>query len=470
MLCRKAIGVAAIVFTMIASQSLVGQTTVFEDTFESYGVQNPAPDPLGPWTYSGPGGGNSSRTFQPGAGAGADTNSIGWISNVDGSFLNTTISLGALAGTEWEDGGGNLLASNVYTLSFMHAAETSNTTRSVEFSYDISTLFGTLAFDSGGNGDSSQSLAGLTGGGVNSGGSVGKSSERLWEVNFTGTGLTTGDDVDLQIGRVTGDAFAYFDDIKLIASDGNIMPPVGNIGSRIVYDNTLGSPFDQDWTGSELSANAGVDADADGRIDGMVGDFPSENHGPVNASTGDAAWQYNDDWTQEDGDNGLDNGTFIYALDPATAANMNENGFSYTMTLENLGSDGGFLSIGSLSDGTTGLFGTDAAARTRWGIAASEVPVDEQLHDVSWTWDADADTMAVAIDGNPASNVITGGTNALFGGSVPGGAVFTWGDNTAGNPNTALNLVHGNLTVVPEPSSAALVLLGLVALVMRRRR
>ena len=112
---------------------------------------------------------------------------------------------------------------------------------------------------------------------------------------------------------------------------------------------------------------------------------------------------------------------------------MNENGFNYTMTVENLGSDGGFLSIGSFSDGTTGLFGTDASALTRWGVLASEVPIDGQLHDVSWTWDPSAGTMSVAIDGNPASNVFTGSTNALFSGAIPGGAVFTWGDNTAGN-------------------------------------
>lgn len=471
MLCRKVFGVLTIVFTLTASQLVFGQTIVFEDDFQSYGAVNPAPDPLGPWTYSGPGGANASRTFDAPGGGGAGLGSIGWISIVDDSALNTTVSLGPLAGTEWADGAGNLFDANVYTLSFVHAAETSGVDRAVGFSYGLGGA--AIAFQSGGNGDDTQSFSSLVDGGSNSGGGFGKSPDRTWSVNFTGTALTTGDEIDFQIAR-TGPtagaaAFTFFDDIRLSVSDGVIDPPVINTGSRVVYDNTMGSPLDQNWTGSELSL-PGVDADMDGRIDGVVGDVPSENHGPVVASTGDDAWQYNDDWTQDGGDDPLDNGTFIYPLNPATAANMSENGFTYTMTLENLGSDGGFLSIGSLSDGTTGLFGTGESARTRWGILGSEVPVDAQLHDVSWTWDPDAQTMSVLVDGIPASNVITGGTNPLFGGSVPGGAVFTWGDSTANNPNTALNLVHGDLTVVPEPSSVGLLLFGVVGLVLRRRR
>ncbi|MCA9266548.1 MAG: hypothetical protein KDA60_21960, partial [Planctomycetales bacterium] len=174
MLCRQLVGTASVLLLAIASSVTSGQTTIFEDTFESYGVQNPAADPLGPWTYTGPGGANASRTFQPNPGAGADTNSIGWISLVDNSFIGTTVSLGSLAGTEWADGGGNLFDSNLYTLSFMHTAETSDVARDSQFLYAISNEADTLAFDSGGNGDGSHMFTGLSDNGANTGGSIGK--------------------------------------------------------------------------------------------------------------------------------------------------------------------------------------------------------------------------------------------------------------------------------------------------------
>ena len=182
---------------------------VFSDDFESYGVQNPF-NGGGVWTITGPGGANSSRTFDPnGGGSGFDE--IGWISIVDDSGLQVTFDFSALAGTALEDGSGNLFDTNVYDLTFVHATETSVVTRISTFDLNLASS-GTISFLSGGNGDASQSFTGLTAQtGTNTGGTVGLTADRQWTLSFSGTGLTTADTLTLDIGRNTSTSGFYLD-------------------------------------------------------------------------------------------------------------------------------------------------------------------------------------------------------------------------------------------------------------------
>jgi len=200
-------------------------------------VQNPASNPLGPWTYSGPGGANSSRTFFSPLAAGAGMGSIGWISIVSGSTITTTnptISLAPLAGNpDFDLGGGVLKDTIIYTITFVHTPETAVVARSAIFEYGL-TSTGTVVFVDGGNGDLSQTFSSLTGVGAqgfNTGGTLGITPERTWTVRFQGVGLTTADTLTFSFTHVgsipVNTAFTFLDCVDLTAtSDPSPLEPV----------------------------------------------------------------------------------------------------------------------------------------------------------------------------------------------------------------------------------------------------
>lgn len=192
---------------------------IYNDTFESYPAQNPAPNPLtngpagGQWFYVDPTpptiGANEHRIFDSGA-AGSALQSRVWVSNHDNATLTNVITIPALPpGT------------NIYylTLSFMVASETSDTSRTATLKYEISSSAGTLQFVSGGNLDASQPFSGLSGYASAPAGSIGKSDDRKFNVTFSATGITTADKIFLGLTRVTNagaaGAFIAIDDVSL---------------------------------------------------------------------------------------------------------------------------------------------------------------------------------------------------------------------------------------------------------------
>ncbi|MBN1852136.1 MAG: PEP-CTERM sorting domain-containing protein [Pirellulales bacterium] len=231
-------------------------TIVDRDDFESYGNQNPAPDPLvGPtlsWTYiDGLGDGaltNQHRTYVSGTG-GSAMQSTGWITLEDGGGIRTSASLASLSGTTFDAGGGNIIANAPFQLSFVISAETSDISRVVDFTYDITSPGGFLTFVSGGSLDEppSTTFTSLLDSGTVPGGSVGKIPSRQFAISFTGSGLALNETIDFSIVRNSGTdgAYFYFDDFLLEALDGveeiprlTINRTAGNIS---LYNATISS-------------------------------------------------------------------------------------------------------------------------------------------------------------------------------------------------------------------------------------
>lgn len=215
--------------TKVAAQLLAAVTAlspcalqsslVYNDPFESYPAQNPAPSPLtngpagGQWFYVDPTppsiGANEHRIFDSGTGGSALQSRV-WVSNHDNATLTNAITIPALPpGT------------NLYylTLSFMVATETSDTSRAATFKYDIGSSAGTLEFVSGGNLDASQPFSGLSGYATAPAGSIGKSDDRKFSVTFSAAGIATADKIFLGLTRVTNagaaGAFIAVDDVSL---------------------------------------------------------------------------------------------------------------------------------------------------------------------------------------------------------------------------------------------------------------
>jgi len=209
------------------SAAASAETLLFLEDFESYGVLDPAtgnPAFDAVWTYSGPGGANSGRTFASGGG-GSAMQSIGWITIVDGSAITTSVSLADLAGTDADDGSGNILPDATFRLQFVVSAETSGVARSITGSFEVVPSAGTVTFVSGGNGDGSQALTAFTDPYTANGGSVGKTPERSFTIEFTTSGMTTADAMDLSFGLVSNDAFYFVDDIALVVNPDEVLTP-----------------------------------------------------------------------------------------------------------------------------------------------------------------------------------------------------------------------------------------------------
>ena len=200
-----------------------GSITLYSDSFESYPVQNPAPNPL----TNGPAGGQwffvdpvppltASEHRILAATAGSGFNSRVWASSTNNARLTNAISVSVLPA-----------GSPPYTfrLSFAVAADTTTTGRTITFDYTISSSAGDLSFVSGQNRDGSQTFAGLSGTGIAPAGTTGKSDNRRFEFVVQSSAITTADKITFDITRVTNNAGSllnmYLDDVRLAVDDTN---------------------------------------------------------------------------------------------------------------------------------------------------------------------------------------------------------------------------------------------------------
>ncbi len=242
-----------------------------------------------------------------------------------------------------------------------------------------------------------------------------------------------------------------------------------------LYDAGTGAsaddPRNQGWIFREVTA-IGSDSSGDGIIDNSVTQG-NANHGPViteggpNAGVGENAWQLRD----RNGGGSYNLPQFAYQLDADTTTSMNDNGFTLTVAIENVGSGGGvWFGVRDPQEnaGASGMFGRTASSRTAFTSGASN---DDSIHTLTLTWDPHAGTMTRAIDGGVGVATTWGGsTSSNYIGSVDGGSQLLI-DSGSGTPVTAgWNLVSAELSIVPEPSSAALIGLGGLALILRRRK
>lgn len=150
--------------------------------------------------------------------------STGWISLVDGSAITTTVPLSGLAGTDADDGGGNILPGAVFRLTWVTSAETSSG-NTITGNFGVTPSAGSAIFTSGGNGDSSQTLTAFTDTYTAAGGSVGKTAERSFTVFFSTSGMTTADSIDLSFGLTAHNAFYFVDDIELLVNPSTVVAP-----------------------------------------------------------------------------------------------------------------------------------------------------------------------------------------------------------------------------------------------------
>ncbi|MBA4149116.1 MAG: immunoglobulin domain-containing protein [Verrucomicrobia bacterium] len=201
--------------------------TVYRDTFQSYPVQAPAPNPLtngpagGQWFYVDPTpptiGNNEHRIFDSGTG-GSGLQSRVWISTGNDAKLTNAISIPTLpAGTNV----------HTFTMSFLAATDTTTLARIATFHYEIGSSGESLGFVSGGNLDGSQVFSGLSGFGTASAGAKGKTDDRKFKVVFTATNITTSDKIYFNFTRITNagaaGVFMALDDVAMEISFG---PPL----------------------------------------------------------------------------------------------------------------------------------------------------------------------------------------------------------------------------------------------------
>ena len=201
-----------------------GAITLYSDNFESYPIQNPAPNPLtngpagGQWFYVDPVPPLTAGEHQilKASSAGAGIYSRVWASATNNARLTNAISVSSLPA-----------GSGPYTfrLSFVVAADTLTTTRNITFNYAISSTASDLSFVSGHNLDNSQTFAGLSGTGLATAGTIGKSNNRRFEFVFTSSAITTADKIIFDITRVTNNAGGvlnmFLDDVRLGVDDAN---------------------------------------------------------------------------------------------------------------------------------------------------------------------------------------------------------------------------------------------------------
>jgi hypothetical protein len=224
---QKTLRGVSLIIALIASnaQSSFGATTLYYDDFESYPVQNPAPNPL----TNGPAGGEwffvdpiepitplEHRIFDSTA-LGSALYSRVWATLTNNARLTNAISLDALPP-------GN----HTYRLSFVVAADTLTASRFIDFDYSISSSAGPLTLLSGHNLDNSQTFDALSGSGIATAGTKGKTDDRRFEFVFQNDALTSSDKIFFSITRVTNNAGAaltfFLDDVRLAIDDTN--PPL----------------------------------------------------------------------------------------------------------------------------------------------------------------------------------------------------------------------------------------------------
>ena len=212
----------------LSVQTSLGSITLYYDDFQSYPIQNPAPNPLtngpagGQWFYVDPvppltaGDHQILEHLGDVTTTGAGFYSRVWASATDNAQLTNAISVSALPAGP---------APYTFRLSFVVAADTLTTTRNITFNYAISSTAGDLSFVSGHNLDNSQTFAGLSGTGIATAGTTGKSNNRRFEFVVRSSAITTADKIDFAITRVTNNAGAvlnmFLDDVRLGVDDTN---------------------------------------------------------------------------------------------------------------------------------------------------------------------------------------------------------------------------------------------------------
>ncbi len=203
---------------------------MFEDDFESYAIAKPATDPLGPWDYVGPNDGspfgNSHRILDASV-AGSGFDSRAWASYQHGAGIETTVSLGTLTGTEYDDGNGGVVDGTLLHITFVVGVESGSSANEAFFDYAMSASgAGSISFLDGGNRDESNNFTSLSGEeNLVVGGATGKSNVRTYDVYAAADGLALTDNIVFRInwsspgGSVAaGQYFLLFDDFSLVAS------------------------------------------------------------------------------------------------------------------------------------------------------------------------------------------------------------------------------------------------------------
>jgi hypothetical protein len=212
----------------LSVQTSSASITLYYDDFQSYPIQNPAPNPLtngpagGQWFYVDPvppltaGEHQILEHLGDVTTTGAGFYSRVWASATDNARLTNAISVSALPAGP---------APYTFRLSFVVACDTLTTTRNITFNYAISSSAGSLSFLSGHNLDNSQTFAGLSGTGIATAGTTGKSNNRRFEFVFQSSTITTADKIDFAITRMTNNAGAvlnmFLDDVRLGVDDAN---------------------------------------------------------------------------------------------------------------------------------------------------------------------------------------------------------------------------------------------------------
>lgn len=197
---------------------------IYHDNFQTYPVQNPAPNPLtngpagGQWFFVDPTpptiSNNEHRIFNSGTGGSALQSRV-WISTANGATITNAITVPVVKpGTNVQ----------VFTLYFLAATDTTTAGRIATFMYDIGSSGGSLGFVSGGNLDASQSFTALSDYGLAANGAKGKTDDRKFQVVFTATNFTSADKIFVSLTRVTNagnpGVFMAFDDVSLSISLG----------------------------------------------------------------------------------------------------------------------------------------------------------------------------------------------------------------------------------------------------------
>jgi hypothetical protein len=223
-------GRLAAVAMLLASTCLpaLGVITLYSDDFQSYPVQNPAPNPLtngpanGQWYFvdpTPPMTANKHRIYDSSLTVGGGLNSRCWISMTNNARLTNAITITSLP-----------VGTNLYTfrLYFLAAMENVADGLTCPFAYSVSSSAGSLTFLSGGNADSSQTFTGLTGTGVASSAAKGKTADRRFYLVFQGSGLNVGDKINLDFRHdvAPSSVWLMLDDVTLQVDDTFAAPVV----------------------------------------------------------------------------------------------------------------------------------------------------------------------------------------------------------------------------------------------------
>lgn len=253
----KSAGAVALLAMLCATG--VRGSFIYNDTFQSYPVASPAPNPLvggpagGTWYFVDPTpptiAANDHRIFDSGTGGSALRSRV-WISTANSGTITNAISIPFVKP-----------ATNVqiFTLTFLAATDTTTAGRIATFRYEVGSSGGALGFLSGGNLDSSQTFAGLAGYGIAANGAKGKTDDRKFRVVFAATNIITDDKIFVSLTRVTNagaaGVFMAFDDVTLSVQMGapvlveNPQPVSATTGDSVSFSAAFANyPSTYQWT------------------------------------------------------------------------------------------------------------------------------------------------------------------------------------------------------------------------------